>query len=163
MFGPEIDQRMRRRVKLLWRLTLCFAPHPRREQGACRRRVKKADEYSRPVRLQRGFDSGFDRAAHMPLLRDRVDDTERFRSAGTDRQSTRLNSSHANITYADLCLKKKKVAHDVGADGRVVGDVEHPGVALQHVTGAVGDGGFLVTAPATTEIYTLSLHDALPI
>src|ERR1035437_10563101 len=25
-----------------------------------------------------------------------------------DRKSTRLNSSHANISYADLCLKKKK-------------------------------------------------------
>src|SRR3712207_8152711 len=25
-----------------------------------------------------------------------------------DRKSTRLNSSHANISYADFCLKKKK-------------------------------------------------------
>src|SRR3712207_7033966 len=32
---------------------------------------------------------------------------------GTDRKSTRLNSSHANISYAVFCLKKKKeiVAH----------------------------------------------------
>src|SRR3712207_8852154 len=28
--------------------------------------------------------------------------------AGTDRKSTRLNSSHANISYAVFCLKKKK-------------------------------------------------------
>src|SRR3712207_3149869 len=54
-----------------------------------------------------------------------------------DRKSTRLNSSHANISYAVFCLKKKKI--------------------------------FLVCRPfffndtATTEIYTLSLHDALPI
>src|SRR3712207_7092751 len=27
----------------------------------------------------------------------------------TDRKSTRLNSSHANISYAVFCLKKKKV------------------------------------------------------
>src|SRR3712207_7283436 len=27
-----------------------------------------------------------------------------------DRKSTRLNSSHANISYADFCLKKKKPA-----------------------------------------------------
>src|SRR3712207_8062044 len=27
---------------------------------------------------------------------------------GTDRKSTRLNSSHANISYAVFCLKKKK-------------------------------------------------------
>src|SRR3712207_7045406 len=28
-----------------------------------------------------------------------------------DRKSTRLNSSHANISYAVFCLKKKKVRH----------------------------------------------------
>src|ERR1035437_10594151 len=28
--------------------------------------------------------------------------------APTDRKSTRLNSSHANISYVGLCLKKKK-------------------------------------------------------
>src|SRR5947209_18524096 len=30
-----------------------------------------------------------------------------------DRKSTRLNSSHANISYAVFCLKKKKHAHEV--------------------------------------------------
>src|SRR3712207_8866439 len=29
-------------------------------------------------------------------------------ASGTDRKSTRLNSSHANISYAVFCLKKKK-------------------------------------------------------
>src|SRR5258707_1478887 len=29
----------------------------------------------------------------------------------TDRKSTRLNSSHANISYAVFCLKKKKDTH----------------------------------------------------
>src|SRR3712207_7017386 len=28
---------------------------------------------------------------------------------GSDRKSTRLNSSHANISYAVFCLKKKKL------------------------------------------------------
>src|SRR3712207_7680045 len=28
-----------------------------------------------------------------------------------DRKSTRLNSSHANISYAVFCLKKKKQSH----------------------------------------------------
>src|SRR3712207_7801802 len=28
-----------------------------------------------------------------------------------DRKSTRLNSSHANISYAVFCLKKKKLSH----------------------------------------------------
>src|SRR3712207_3289428 len=30
---------------------------------------------------------------------------------GKDRKSTRLNSSHANISYAVFCLKKKKLSH----------------------------------------------------
>src|SRR3712207_6967176 len=30
-----------------------------------------------------------------------------------DRKSTRLNSSHANISYAVFCLKKKKYSHIV--------------------------------------------------
>src|SRR3712207_8589535 len=30
---------------------------------------------------------------------------------GRDRKSTRLNSSHANISYAVFCLKKKKTSH----------------------------------------------------
>src|SRR3712207_8908761 len=29
-----------------------------------------------------------------------------------DRKSTRLNSSHANISYAVFCLKKKKIKND---------------------------------------------------
>src|SRR3712207_6940720 len=31
-------------------------------------------------------------------------------SSETDRKSTRLNSSHANISYAVFCLKKKKTS-----------------------------------------------------
>src|SRR3712207_7015444 len=30
-------------------------------------------------------------------------------AGGGDRKSTRLNSSHANISYAVFCLKKKKI------------------------------------------------------
>src|SRR5258707_4617899 len=37
-----------------------------------------------------------------------------------DRKSTRLNSSHANISYAVFCLKKKKLS------------VEHEGETLEH-------------------------------
>src|SRR3712207_8585978 len=35
------------------------------------------------------------------------------RERGVDRKSTRLNSSHANISYAVFCLKKKKMTKDV--------------------------------------------------
>src|SRR3712207_8065982 len=33
-------------------------------------------------------------------------------ACGLDRKSTRLNSSHANISYAVFCLKKKKKTED---------------------------------------------------
>src|SRR3712207_3406672 len=33
-----------------------------------------------------------------------------FQDDNIDRKSTRLNSSHANISYAVFCLKKKKIA-----------------------------------------------------
>src|SRR5258707_5415833 len=33
--------------------------------------------------------------------------------ATQDRKSTRLNSSHANISYAVFCLKKKKTESDI--------------------------------------------------
>src|SRR3712207_7795357 len=39
------------------------------------------------------------------LLRGRGDSGK---GGGRDRKSTRLNSSHANISYAVFCLKKKK-------------------------------------------------------
>src|SRR3712207_8384912 len=47
----------------------------------------------------------------------------RARAAGAgavgcrDRKSTRLNSSHANISYAVFCLKKKKKQSDSGSLG----------------------------------------------
>src|SRR3712207_7873782 len=43
-------------------------------------------------------------------LRERLDklQVDHEGGAGIDRKSTRLNSSHANISYAVFCLKKKK-------------------------------------------------------
>src|SRR2546422_6923514 len=40
-------------------------------------------------------------------------ETEAF-GAGTDRKSTRLNSSHGYISYAVFCLKKKKKPYTDG-------------------------------------------------
>src|SRR3712207_7716261 len=59
----------------------------------------------------------FDRMATMLLARRDVDAAivwlERLLAAtaggARDRKSTRLNSSHANISYAVFCLKKKKI------------------------------------------------------
>src|SRR3712207_8417635 len=49
--------------------------------------------------------------AHAALVRLRAQTELRVRRVLTpeqDRKSTRLNSSHANISYAVFCLKKKK-------------------------------------------------------
>src|SRR5436305_1301838 len=43
------------------------------------------------------------------------------RPSGRDRKSTRLNSSHVRISYADFCLKKKNALRDYfRANGRMV-------------------------------------------
>src|SRR5690349_21985877 len=46
--------------------------------------------------------------------RDQRDDWRRAPGVGRDRKSTRLNSSHVEISYAVFCLKKKKRA--IGSD-----------------------------------------------
>src|SRR6476620_10275005 len=95
-----------------------------------------------------------------------------------DRKSTRLNSSHANISYAVFCLKKKKVPrrlyhqdkqqrdridapHGVARDNHivVVPQCQMAVIAVELPSPLV----FFFNDTATTEIYTLSLHDALPI
>src|SRR2546426_767132 len=72
-----------------------------------------------------------------------------------DRKSTRLNSSHLVISYAVFCLKKKKKRFF----SRLV--EAHLYSALTHALYIYLF--FFFNDTATTEIYTLSLHDALPI
>src|SRR6266496_4132038 len=94
-----------------------------------------------------------------------------------DRKSTRLNSSHVEISYAVFCLKKKK-AMSLGlaeiALYLVGPDLRRWQLTAKHrVVPAINassktKGGFIQVVfffndTATTEIYTLSLHDALPI
>src|SRR3712207_8183789 len=45
--------------------------------------------------------------SRVDVTADLLDDLDRDHRA-LDRKSTRLNSSHANISYAVFCLKKKK-------------------------------------------------------
>src|SRR3712207_8762797 len=54
-----------------------------------------------------GGDGRFTAAAEGPLLQS-PHPPHGLRYADVDRKSTRLNSSHANISYAVFCLKKKK-------------------------------------------------------
>src|SRR6267378_3194094 len=83
-------------------------------------------------------------------------DDNRFDST-RDRKSTRLNSSHVEISYAVFCLKKKKTKSPVPSS--ICVPTESP------ISGATAayERLFFFNDTATTEIYTLSLHDALPI
>src|SRR3954463_12532086 len=99
-----------------------------------------------------------------------------FRS---DRKSTRLNSSHTIISYAVFCLKKKKNAAAEKEDGGgtdVAGRRSYAGcidLPLHSSPTTLTNRAcslsiftlfiFFFNDTATTEIYTLSLHDALPI
>src|SRR6202453_3922983 len=85
-----------------------------------------------------------------------------------DRKSTRLNSSHLYISYAVFCLKKLTSIHLLVHHVPVrfnkpvcVTDWSALGVYYQFWLIEVFD--FFFNDTATTEIYTLSLHDALPI
>src|SRR5277367_3164612 len=94
-----------------------------------------------------------------------------------DRKSTRLNSSHITISYAVFCLKKKneKVAAVIDENVLlIIGSVmflvddDQPqiGEGQEHRRASADDDAaafFFFNDTATTEIYTLSLHDALPI
>src|SRR5690349_24144082 len=84
--------------------------------------------------LFRSCSSRHDRAGRSAAPADarRADEANQWRDSvrrrneadAGDRKSTRLNSSHVEISYAVFCLKKKKNTHDLtdlvqGADIRV--------------------------------------------
>src|SRR5256886_10603882 len=50
-------------------------------------------------------------------------------SEARDRKSTRLNSSHSQISYAVFCLKKKKTKFEIPHRGRLLGSnpIQVPG------------------------------------
>src|SRR3712207_8039311 len=70
------------------------APAGVRDRGADRRISLRLGLCASPIRVAAG-------CAHQHA-RDAL-------SSAEDRKSTRLNSSHANISYAVFCLKKKKI------------------------------------------------------
>src|SRR6266576_3442155 len=93
------------------------------------------------------------------------------RVAPADRKSTRLNSSHVEISYAVFCLKKKinaqrnSPAQDTNE--HAVFSATLPPHSL-FTSGSRAKRGcdarvFFYNDPSSNECYTLSLHDALPI
>src|ERR1017187_2167762 len=92
-----------------------------------------------------------------------------------DRKSTRLNSSHRCISYAVFCLKKNNeqiartakmnmIIHDDGHTIVVATDGRVPDDELRQKPKNQGfEYVFFFNDTATPEIYTLSLHAALPI
>src|SRR2546427_8107439 len=69
------------------------------------RKGGRAHTYWRLVRsVRRGRKVVQETAAHLGEL----DGEGRVRARHQDRKSTRLNSSHSQISYAVFCLKKKK-------------------------------------------------------
>src|SRR3989337_2734290 len=96
-----------------------------------------------------------------------------------DRKSTRLNSSHGSTSYAVFCLKKKIQTLDTSprrnphhlptCRRQLRARAPHclpPPVVTDWCFFAVRFAVsffFFFNDTATTEIYTLSLHDALPI
>src|SRR6266436_6541087 len=95
---------------------------------------------------------------------------------GSDRKSTRLNSSRGYISYAVFCLKKKNnepkgFGQVVGLDisDEIVRQAREASKDFENILYVCGSAqqipweDFFFNDTATTEIYTLSLHDALPI
>src|SRR5438445_7161848 len=72
----------------------------------------------------------------VPALEDYLAlDSDTGRLVHLDRKSTRLNSSHANISYAVFCLKKKKRKQN-GADTEKKTGIEGVGEQNACVIGA---------------------------
>src|SRR6266702_4501368 len=112
-----------------------------------------------------------DGAGHGQRHSRRLDQVEA--GLGGDRKSTRLNSSHVAISYAVFCLKKitqraipgrirrSSKAGDSACFRRRCG---LPPPVIWRLGGRARRASrcFFFNGTATTEIYTLSLHDALP-
>src|SRR3954449_7010513 len=80
-----------------------------------------------------------------------------WRGRWTDRKSTRLNSSHTLISYAVFCLKKKMYSIILSIRAAIGWEFAKP------LRRSSSRNFFFFNDPATTEIYPLSLHAALPI
>src|SRR5256886_3496949 len=75
----------------------------------------------------------------------------------SDRKSTRLNSSHSQISYAVFCLKKKKKTRGVVRDGRYYGYAKGRYVGrLYHYTQAGSPSAVVHTAALIKTAHSVS-------
>src|SRR3712207_8943914 len=77
----------------LFPYTTLFRSHPTQDQDIQADRLSTGQPHTHSANLLPRFIKAEANLLRLPLL---------------DRKSTRLNSSHANISYAVFCLKKKK-------------------------------------------------------
>src|SRR3712207_7462782 len=84
----------------------------------------RSPEHDLAVELEADQDGEVGQAGHeVPGAVERVDDPAVALVpllAELDRKSTRLNSSHANISYAVFCLKKKKTTSSASWSRRLI-------------------------------------------
>src|SRR6266508_730195 len=124
------------------------------------------DQRPLQIGVGRALQAGVERLEHnLHLVRLAIARDENFREAAAaqplrhfvgvvdqDRKSTRLNSSHVAMSYAVFCLKKKNER----------AAVQPFCTSLSRRACCARPLLFFFNDPAPTEIYTLSLHDALP-
>src|SRR2546430_13614108 len=67
------------------------------------------------VVVQRGAHHAVERAVDLPVARAQRHHAALLVHDLADRKSTRLNSSHSQISYAVFCLKKKKIPYPTSA------------------------------------------------
>src|SRR5438128_5081782 len=97
--GVLAVRRSRRSRVSVRRRCVAHAPGQGEKRQTCRGRALQQE----PASLRTTRSAG--RAASLDGSATRA----RSADGGTDRKSTRLNSSHGSISYAVFCLKKKKV------------------------------------------------------
>src|SRR2546427_491634 len=133
----------------------------------------------RSVLPQHGADAGGEDAVHDAAI-ERGGNLRRAHG-DQDRKSTRLNSSHSQISYAVFCLKKKNNRQQPARDVSLAATTHASRCTAPHTSTILANFTlslylhlakhelpslsffFFFNDTATTEIYTLSLHDALPI
>src|SRR3712207_7890131 len=108
--------------------TLFRSPAPDRADDGAGQGARPALHRAGRDALDRAVPAGPRRNAQAPGARERPGRP----GTGRDRKSTRLNSSHANISYAVFCLKKKQKLYTAARDFRAC-DVETPGNSIAHI------------------------------